>query len=55
MRHKACPIDFSDKLLELVPENYLDQEQPTIEETQQGVEQVVRDAVAFLIRFGKEE
>ncbi len=55
MRQKACPIDFSDKLLELVPENHLDQAQPSMEETQQGIEQVVRDAVAFLIRFGKEE
>jgi len=55
MRQKACPIDFSDKLLELVPENYLDQAQPSMEESQRGIEQVVRDAVAFLIRFGREK
>ena len=55
MRQKLCPIDFSDKLLELVPENYLDQAAPSIEECQQGVEQVMGDAVAFLIRFGRED
>ncbi|MFC1990418.1 hypothetical protein ACFLVW_07730 [Chloroflexota bacterium] len=55
MRQKACPIDFSDKFLELVPENYLDQDPPSIEENQQGVEQVIRDAVAFMIRFGRED
>ena len=54
MRQKACPIDFGDRLLELVPENYLDQAPPTAEEIQAGVEQVVRDAVAFVIKAGRE-
>ena len=54
MYQKACPIDFGDPLLELVPENYLDQALPSPEDIQLGVEQVVRDAVAFIIRSGKE-
>lgn len=52
---KACPIDFSDPLLELVPENYLDQVHPMQEEIRKGIEQVIRDSVAFLIRSGKED
>jgi len=51
---KACPIDFSDKLLELVPEAYLDQPMPTTDEIQSGIEQVVRDTVAYMIRARKE-
>lgn len=52
---KACPIDFSDPLLELVPENYLDQAPPTKAEIQEGIERIVRDSVAFLIRARKED
>ncbi len=46
---KACPVDFQDPLLELVPENYLDQ--PTLKpaEIQEGIERVIREAAAFLI------
>ena len=51
---KAYPIDYSDKLMELVPEAYLDQPLPTIDEIQNGMEQVVRDAVAYMIRARKE-
>jgi len=51
----ARPIDYDDPGFELVPENYLDQPHPTYEEIQQGMEQVIRDAVAFQIRFGKEQ
>jgi type I restriction-modification system DNA methylase subunit len=46
---KACPIDFGDKLLELVPENYLDETPATDGEMQDGVERVLRDTAAFLI------
>jgi type I restriction-modification system DNA methylase subunit len=52
---KACTIDFSDPLLELVPENYLDQAPPTEQEVRDGIEQVIRNAVAFLIRDKKED
>jgi hypothetical protein len=52
---KAWPVDFSDPLLELVPENYLDQAPPTEEEIREGIDQVIRDSVAFLIRAKKED
>ena len=52
---KASPIDFDDPMLELVPENYLDQELPTDDEIRDGIEQVVRDSVAFLIKAKKED
>jgi len=52
---KACPIDFSDKLLELVPEAYLNQAIPTEEEIEEGVEQLVRETVAQIIRTRKEK
>lgn len=51
---KACPIDFSDELLELVPENYLDDDSPKMDEIQDGVEQTIRETVAYLIRTGRE-
>jgi type I restriction-modification system DNA methylase subunit len=51
---KACPIDFSDTLLELVPEAYLDQKAPTITEIQQGIDELTRESVAFLIRTKRE-
>ncbi len=51
---KACPIDYDDRSLELVPENYLDQAPPTAEELQHEMDQVMRDAVAFLIRSRRE-
>lgn len=46
---KACPINFEDMILELVPEAYLDDVPPSIEEINQGVDQVIRETVAFLI------
>jgi type I restriction-modification system DNA methylase subunit len=51
---KACPIDFSDKILELVPENYLDQPKPTEEEIRRDIEKIVRNTAAFLIQEKKE-
>ena len=54
MFFKCCPIDNSDPNFELVPEYYLDQSSPTIQEVQRGVEQIVRDAAAFLVREGIE-
>jgi type I restriction enzyme M protein len=51
---KACPIDFSApdseaSELELIPEAYLDQKTPTLAEIRQGIEQVTRDTMAFMI------
>ncbi len=49
---KACPIDFSDPLLELVPENYLDEAVPTQDEMESGMEQVMRNTLAALVSEG---
>ena len=50
---KACPIDGSDSLYELVPEAYLDQSLPTAEEIRDGMDQILRNSVAFMIRSRK--
>lgn len=50
---KACPIDFDDPLLELVAENYLDDSAPTAAEIERGIEAVMRDAAAYIVRAGK--
>lgn len=52
---RACPIDMSDELLELVPENYLLQKNPTEREIVGGLEGVIRDALAFMIRTGAQQ
>ncbi len=52
---KTCPIDFHDELLELVPENYLDEDIPTMEELQKDIDQTIREASAYLIRTGRED
>jgi type I restriction-modification system DNA methylase subunit len=52
---KACPIDYTDSLLELVPEYYLDQDPPSKDEIKDGIEQIIRESVAFLIRARKED
>lgn len=51
---KACPIDYSDKSFELVPEAYLDIKKPTNKEIEEGMESLLRDAAAFIIRSRKE-
>ncbi len=51
---QAIPIDFDDNLLELVPENYLEQTLPTRDEIRLGLEQTMRDAIAFLIKARRE-
>ena len=50
---KAYPIDRGDPLLELVPENYLDEAPPMAAEIAAGIEAVMRDAAAYLVRAGK--
>lgn len=53
--YKAAPIDFSDSHLELIPEAYLDSKLIKSAEIKKGIEQLVRDNVAFLIRNAKED
>lgn len=52
---KACPIDFNDKALELVPEEYLDSKQPDIHTIEEGMETLVRQTVAYIIKSRREE
>ncbi|MCJ7506753.1 SAM-dependent methyltransferase [Candidatus Bathyarchaeota archaeon] len=51
---KAAKVDLSDPELELIPEAYLDDYPPTPDDIQQGVEETIRDTVAYLIRRGRE-
>lgn len=51
---KLAPIDFSDPILELVPEAYLDSRPIPPNELQEGVEQLVRENAALMIRYRKE-
>ncbi len=51
---KTAPIDYSDPLLELLPEAYLDTVPLSSEEIQKAVDDMARETAAFLVRFGKE-
>ena len=46
----ATPIDFNDSHLELVPEAYLEKESLSDNDIMEGVDDVLRDCAAFLIR-----
>lgn len=52
---RVCPIDKSDDLIELIPEVYLLQKELTEDEVLNGVEDLVRETAAFLIRSRREE
>ena len=52
---KTAPIDFSDPLLELLPEVYLDSPTPTMAELEQEMGRMARETAALLIRQAKEE
>lgn len=48
---KLCLLDNDDSNCELVPEAYLDSITPTEDEIASGTQQLVREAVAFKIRY----
>ncbi len=50
---KAAPIDFGDTHLELVPEAYLDQAEPTHDGVTAGMEAGIRDLLAYLIKIDR--
>lgn len=50
---KVCKIDKTIPNLELVPEIYLDSKIPNEKEIEQGVEQMIRNSVSYLIKNGK--
>ncbi|MCI9885467.1 N-6 DNA methylase [Bacillus altitudinis] len=49
---KTCPINFEDGFLELMPEVYLDEKEPTIEELADGADEYFREYLAYLIKAG---
>lgn len=51
---KTAPIDYDDPLLELLPEAYVDSEQPSPTILSKAVDDMVRETAAFLVRFGRE-
>lgn len=48
---KTCLLDQEDKSIELVPEAYLDSRIPSSEEIKKGLEEMIREAVAFKIKY----
>lgn len=55
MFKKSSPIRDDDTHFEFVPENYLDRSPVTLAEIRNGIDQSVREIVAFLIRMGMYE
>lgn len=51
---KACVVDSSDQDLELVPEAYLDEMTVTYKEMNEGIEQLIRDHLAFRLKYEKQ-
>ena len=49
MLYKTAPIDFTDPLLELLPEVYLDSPAPSAGDLERAVDVMARDVAAFLI------
>jgi len=49
---KICPIDISDKNLELMPEVYLDEAEDTVPQLFKQTERYVLEYLAFLIKSG---
>jgi len=50
---KITTLDKSDINLEIVPETYIDSKVPTFKEIEQGIEQMIRDNVSYLIKHHK--
>lgn len=48
---KICLLDKSDIGVELVPEAYIESKIPTLEEIENGVGEMIREAIAFRIKY----
>ena len=48
---KACLLDKDDKNCELVAEAYIDSKVPSQEEIEKGIEEMIRESVAFEIKY----
>ena len=55
MKMVTRTIDFSDPILELLPEAYLDSPPVTDETLKASLDAMAREMASFLIRFGKED
>jgi hypothetical protein len=51
---KTAPIDFSDPLLELLPEVYIDSKPFSKEDIERAADDLARETASLLIRFRKE-
>jgi len=50
---KACPIDFTDSNLELLPEVYLDEKKPTDAELKERIDTTIRETISLIVKFNK--
>ena len=50
---KACPIDFNDRNLELLPEVYLDEKKPTDEDLKLRINNTIKDTVSLIVKYDK--
>lgn len=48
---KVAAINFNDPLLELVPEAYIDADEPSVKDISENIERLVRETAALAIRF----
>ncbi len=48
---KICLLDKSDVGIELVPEAYIESKIPTLNEIENGVEEMIKEALAFKIKY----
>lgn len=48
---KICKLDRNDKNYELVPEAYIESRIPNHEEIEEGIEEMIRESIAFKIKF----
>jgi len=48
---KACPIDFNDNNLELLPEVYLEEKKPTDKELQIRIDNTIRETISLMIKY----
>jgi len=52
---KTEPIDFDDHALELIPEAYLDEKEPSLDEIKESIDVYIRKMISFMISHKKEE
>lgn len=48
---KICNLDKDDKNIELVPEAFIDSRIPSLEEVENGIEEMIKEAIAFKIKY----